>query len=299
LELEILIINEVHVMKKIFLFIPLTLLAFSCEKKATIKLPDPENKLVVTCFISPQDSVITAVVRLSIPKFSSNGTYSALSENDIKNATVIISDGNNNLTLPFNNDLNFYKANALDLPIIAGKQYFLTVTTPDGKNIKANTTVPNGVLTIESLTFTPKNIDTSSIEYDINLIVPDIPNEINYVAFFYETTLSYAPLSNTLTPTDPINSTYSNYVTDEKINKTKYIETSNANFSSLTKILTAMVNVSVLNCSKDFYLYNKSVQESAGISNPFTDPVQVYTNIQNGFGCFGAYTVSKESLKIR
>jgi hypothetical protein len=287
-------------MKKIFLFIILLVLSCSCTKKATIKLPEPESKLVVTCFISPQDSVITAVVKLSVPKFSSNGTFSALSENDIKNATVVISNGTSNLTLPFDNDLNFYKANALALPIMGGKQYFLTVITPDGKNVNATTTVPNGLLTIESLTFTPKNIDTNSIEYDVNLVVNDIPNEINYVAFFYETTLSYAPSSNTLILTDPIISTSSTYVTDEKINKTKYIETNSANFLSLTKILTALVDVSVLNCSRDFYLYNKSVQESAGIgSNPFTDPVQVYTNIQNGFGCFGAYTANKESLKIR
>jgi hypothetical protein len=290
-------------MKKIVLFIPLIFLAFSCTKKATIKLPDPENKLVVTCFISPQDSVITAVVRLSIPKFSSSGSNSALSDNDITNATVVISDGTNNLTLPFDNDLNFYKANALGLPIIGGKRYFLTVTTPDGKNVNASTTVPSTPLAIESLTLTPKNIDMNSIVYDINIVVPDLPNEINYVAFFYETSFTFASPSGTFIFEEPQNTTTSSYATDEKINKTKYIETRNSSINSQSKIVSAVVNLSVLNCSKDFYLYNKSVQESAGIGgNPFTDPVQVYTNIQNGFGCFGAYNMDKwarDSLKIR
>ena len=92
-------------------------------------------------------------------------------------------------------------------------------------------------------------------------------------------------------------------VSEQTLNKTKYIETMNSSIYSQSKIVSAVVNVSVLNCSKDFYLYNKSVQESDGIGgNPFTDPVQVYTNIQNGFGCFGAYNIDKwarDSIKIR
>src|SRR5688500_14546490 len=69
----------------------LVVILLSCEKKATIKLPKPESKLVVTCFITPDDTLISAVVRLSTPKFGPVDSTSVFVD-DIRDANITISD---------------------------------------------------------------------------------------------------------------------------------------------------------------------------------------------------------------
>ncbi len=51
---------------------------------------------------------------------------------------------------------------------------------------------------------------------------------------------------------------------------------------------------------KHFYLYSKSRQEQmqAGYI-PFAQPVNVYTNIKNGYGVFGSYSIYTDSLIVR
>ena len=50
---------------------------------------------------------------------------------------------------------------------------------------------------------------------------------------------------------------------------------------------------------KNFYLYSKSRQEQiqAGYT-PFAQPVNVYTNVKNGFGVFGSYSIYTDSLIV-
>jgi hypothetical protein len=46
--------------------------------------------------------------------------------------------------------------------------------------------------------------------------------------------------------------------------------------------------------SKDTYLYFKSIDAQQGVDHlPFVEPVQVYSNVDNGVGIFGSYSVSK------
>ena len=60
------------------------------------------------------------------------------------------------------------------------------------------------------------------------------------------------------------------------------------------------VLIEALNCSRDFYLYNRSLQQSAGTGgNPFADPVLIHTNIQGGFGCFGSFYRTRRILGLQ
>src|SRR4051794_17551506 len=130
--------------KKIILQIVTVLCLTGCEKEAKIKLPPAENKLVVTCFISPGDSVVTAAVQSSKPKYAQAGYASLYLQGMIQDAIVILSDGTTSIQLHFNNTYGFYKASTDNLPIVSGKTYYLSVTTPDGKKADAQTTVSSG-----------------------------------------------------------------------------------------------------------------------------------------------------------
>ena len=57
--------------------------------------------------------------------------------------------------------------------------------------------------------------------------------------------------------------------------------------------------LNLYSCSEEYYLYNKSYQtaiETEG--NPFAQPVQVYSNINNGHGIFGGFQVSSKIISM-
>lgn len=280
-------------MKTNLLIVCVGLLWMSCTKKASISLPTSQPKLVVTCFISPQDSVIGAVVRMSDPKRGINGSAVLPTEGGIRNASVTISGGGISKTLPFDASEEFYKLRAQEFPIEPGKTYFLQVKTPDGKNTTASTTVPLNALEIDYLKTSIRSESATKLEADVELSVKDITNETNYVGIFFHQVFS------------PVNSeepfTVMGYFdSDEKLSKPSFRLVTGTSFYHADSLITAGLNISVLNCSREFYLYNKSIQESGiGALNPFSDPVMVYTNMSDGYGCFGAYNGSFRSVTLR
>ena len=287
-------------MKKNSILILGLVLVLSCTKKATIALPTAETKLVVSCFISPDDSLISAVVKLSTAKFGNgNGVATPIGDDDVQNATVIISDGTNNLTLAFDKDYLFYSANTKSFPVKSGNTYYLSVSTPDGKNVSSKTTVPQGQLPIESFDIHYKTNTPFSLDYNYDLVVNDIPGEINYVGIFDQAKFMDGTGFGTGLK-DTMNSSSVFFDTDEKISKSKYYYTSNFNITSGDTLSYYHINISVLNCSREFYLYNQSAQRSmSSDSDPFSTPVLIYTNITNGFGCFGSYVSNYMNKKVR
>jgi hypothetical protein len=284
-------------MKTILHLVLILFLTSSCRKKATIDLPEAEVKLVVTCFITPGDSVISAVVRLSKPKFGAPESSSVF-QDDVKNATIILSDGSSQVTLPFDNDLLFYRISASQFPVVAGRTYYLTVTTPDGKRTSGSTIVPQDTLEIQTMNLPVRNQDSTSFEHDINIVVKDIPDKVNYVQFYFTNRIVTKARSNPNFPNFPGMISWSYFDNDEKAAKSSFYHSSvNGHYSSDT-IVTAALDISILNCSKEFYLYNKSVNEG-GFTNPFADPVMIYTNMDDGFGCFGAYRAVNRTYVIR
>lgn len=296
---------------KIAFFITSMFLIFSCKKEATVKLPKQENKLVVTCFISPDDTLINASVQTSIPKYG----YGTTNADEITDATVVLSDGINSVTLLFDNDLYSYVISSAAMPIISGKTYYLTVTTPDGKTVSANTTVPYGRLSIQSVNTALKTNNNNNgspygnytyFDYDLNIAVNDLADQTTFVELYFQNmTSSKTPTYNAppqdsasidtyyAAATDPF------FDTDEHASKSVYIYKYTGSIYSSDSLLEAYVRVSALNCSREFYLYNESVTSSAtNGDNPFAEPVLIYSNIKNGFGCFGAYLGTYENKKI-
>ena len=268
------------------------LLLASCVKKADIDLPEQDKKLVVTSFISPDDSVIYAVVRSSVPRFGSNNTASVLTAGYVPDATVTISNDLTSKVLTYDKEQQFYRISSTKFPIEPGKKYFLNVKSPDGRSVSAVTKVPDSPMVIESLKSEITRNDISKIEVNIEMRVKDIPGQTNYLAIFFH--------QNSDPANDDPFSVFGYFDTDEKILKDSYYHFSGASFFSTDTLKSARLDVQILNCSREFFLYNKSVQE-AGIAgmNPFADPVMVYTNINNGFGCFGAYAGNYKTIIIR
>lgn len=275
---------------KILLLVGITWLV-SCKREATIELPSQDPRLVVTCFISPQNPNITAVVRTSIQKYNGsyvNYTKKGTTENDVTNAMVMLTDGSKNIQIPFDTLLSCYNIESSQFSIESGKSYTLTVSTPDGKKVTASTTVPTGTLQTEYSKPNFKMDSEFQVEFSFNVIVKDIPNQTNYVAAYYNImtiTTATSPYIY-IPPDEPFI-----FETDEELNREGYNGTvSYFNYTGDT-ITSIPVTLLTLNCSKEFYLFNKSSREAVyNDGNPFGEPILVYSNIEGGFGCFGAYT---------
>lgn len=263
-------------------------------------MPVSEKKLVVTCFLEAGDSIATAIVRTSSPKFAGNNGFNQQYDDFVTNANVKITDGQNTLELQYDVDSHGYKASTLNFSILSGKTYSLNVNTPDGKNVSASTTVPSGKLEYENLQVQLQKSDSNSLEYVSSITIADQPEITNYVNVNYQniaSSISSDPKDAEQNYAYPLRF----FDTDEKNNKAQYnYDTQTISLYLPGPIRYASVYVAILNCSKEFYLYNKSAEQAFfNNGNPFSDPLLVYSNINNGFGCFGSFVGNYVIKKIR
>jgi hypothetical protein len=278
MDLEILNSKNLITMNKthyILLLICSVFLLNSCEKDADVKLPSVESKLVINAFISPQDTMIKVTVSLSQPLFNnSNSTqYSS-----IDNATVQVSNGSSTQTLTYNSTDYYYFLNATQLPIIAGNTYYLTVTTPDGKNVNASTTIPSIDTTLSFSTHQSTNPNSGTQVY-INASWNDIPGSEDYYQLaFYTSAMQIQDLDTS----------YIYYLagSDNFSDKNVDGQTMNNSLEVYLYDVTSKGELELIHASKEYYLYHSK----------FAEPVIMYTNINGGYGVFAGFNQYKKTV---
>lgn len=160
----------------LLLFIPFFMA--SCESLVTEVSPKnlniPESKLVLTCFISPQDTVIYATLTESNSLFSKKNIKDDsfyvfgndttwMYNNTIKNAKIGLSDGKQEVLFRYNDTSQVYylPLDKTNFKILAGKTY--TISAEDAtRKVSGTCTVPNTKPTIGS--YEIKN-DTSLVSW--------------------------------------------------------------------------------------------------------------------------------------
>src|SRR5688500_16278912 len=117
----------ISIIRTFFIFI-VTMMQLSCIREVKdIDLPQPDQvKLVVGCFISPQDSVISATITKSHSPYGFFDTGYPV----VQDARVELSDGVENESFTFSTKDSLYLLAPQKIKITGGKQYFLTVEAP-------------------------------------------------------------------------------------------------------------------------------------------------------------------------
>ena len=250
----------------------------SCEKDVTnIKLPSSEPKLVVGCFISPQDSSIIVTLTRSAPVFgpgqsNSNGF-------PVEDASVVISNGSVSSTIPFSTVNYQYELQANLFPIVAGQTYYLTVTTPKGESVSANCTVPVSNLSSLMVEFT----DTLSEVKRITVKWQDKTNEANYYKAFAQMVLIDTVSLDTLYDYMFGNTTLFN--DNGKDGSDFYSKLEGYTFFGGSYKAITGYDIYVLNVDMHYYNYQKSL-DNYTYDDPFSEPSPIYTNIKGGLGIF-------------
>lgn len=247
------------------------LIAFqACTKDADVKLPVVESKLVLSCFLSPQDTAIYVRVSLSRPIYNNPDTWQTL---PVPDATVVLSTGSKAVTLSYDAGHTYYVISASLLKISAGNTYHLSVSTPDGKFVQAFTTIPAF-----------NNTFSATVNADPNK--PD-----NY--FFHGVWQDPAGAKDyyRLELYTRMGSAFSDYyelslITDRDSDGSiirrdwefqRYSQSTDSVFASLCVL------------SPELYEYLDRFDKVFTGIDLFSEPVPMYTNIEGGFGIFGGY----------
>lgn len=253
-----------------------------------MKLPEVKPLPVMYSYICPTDSVIRLKLLLSSPLFSSNqiDILSPVSDGDVK-----ISSAQGTAQLIFNQNTQYYELKTNTYSIIPGQVYRMTVTTINGDVATAETQVPfTGVpihtVTVETI---PENYQTSDL---IKVSFTDEPSRVNYYRIAALYAFVYTSQTDTITKETRIKELYSDINHDGEnvsLNGRFYQRSDSTAYHS-----TEYYDVFLYNCSESYYKFYKSLRtDLAGIGfPPPAEATLLYSNVEGGFGCFGAYTRS-------
>jgi len=235
-------------------------------------------RLVVQSFICPQDSVIRVSVLRTEPTVGkvevNKGKYDF-----VKDALVTLSDGTTTVTVPYDKNWSVFRMRAEQLPIVAGKTYYLSVRSPDGLRAEASCTVPASVVDISSVKRTREKNDKGREKMVISW--QDIAGEANYyrvMIMSYFSNDNYFFLQNELTY-DPL--------TDEGKDGQRIFSQRMEYQESYPKYPYVLL---LCNVDRPYYEFHRTFAiQVANRDNPFAEPSLMYTNIQGGLGVFAAY----------
>lgn len=335
-----------------FIISLLSIIFFSCE---TIiddiplsRFPDLQEKLVMTSFLCPQDTMIYVSLGKSIPLFGSGKIdttkvliYTGDSANFVRvnnyvsNAIVSISDGAKTAVLKFNTKHKFYEISRRDFRVEAGKTYTLNAKSGN-LEVYATTEIPVERVRINNLQVRPFTQITSTfferdtnVGYQLEFYWQDTAAEENYYKIFGELTyrqiepsIRYVNNKEEISFIEKTKYSYFRWPNEQNSGLRSYFTDKNANgnvfkidavnlFENRSTYNTSSgryksetvpdsdktIRVQLCNISKEFYDYQKSLSEhNRTDDNPFAEPIQVYTNVKNGFGCVAGY--NKHEVRI-
>ncbi len=256
-----------------------------CEKDADIDLPKTAPKLVVYSYISPTDTLIEVQITKSVPFFG-NVDYNAENKR-VTDATVEISGNGQAAILPYDANKQLYIiSNGVNITIVAGKTYQLKISAPGGFSCSASTTVPaqSPQQISVKIDSTVRNRDGyNEMEYKITSIWKDIVGIANY----YNNNVHISNSNGGGGGFSACSAIFSDENKDGTIINqscvfSTYIDPFNPSGGGIKGSLL------LLTTDYSYYKYHESLSRYED-DNPFAQPVQVFTNIEGGLGCFGSF----------
>ncbi|SKC13894.1 DUF4249 domain-containing protein [Dyadobacter psychrophilus] len=315
-----------NVIKCIFSIVLLSTILYGCETPLTnippSKLPQAESKLVVNSIISPHLPHINVVVTESVPLF----TKTEATERRVEDATVKLSDGVNEITIPYDTENKIYSIPQSKFPIKDSKTYFLSVSDK-ARSVTAQCTVPGKKPVIKSYEFDTIVVNNSYMKDTIltlRMSWQDVPGDTNYykldAGIDHQYSVGILTDKNEIREEISTNHFYfhwqgqegkSDYMSDRYLDghimnsllgKFSYFSPIQLNgkdgkmvtFYPKNKVLGALLQV--LNLDVNYYKYMHSIEIKENSDTPFAEPAPLYSNVKGGLGCFAAYNAAQ--LKI-
>lgn len=259
----------------------LVALLVACTEEVTPpSIDNIEDKLVVNSVITPYLEEIAVEVSLSKKAF---GVIDQFGPSDIiTNALVVLSNGTVQVTLPFDFVTDQYVIATSTFPIEEGVTYRLEVTAGE-RSVFAETTLPQKVTEVESLSFNP-NTDF----LDVSWI--DISTDENFyrVAGFGNLEDDFGGYQNTFF-----------FDSDEFVSDVnrdgERISARGEGF--LFGGSYESIEVKIISSDEMYFTYFEILSNYIE-DDPFADPVRLPSNIVGGIGLFSAVQVSEFTVEL-
>lgn len=314
-------IKSVHFQWLFFLLTTLFILT-GCETMVNDleegKLPKATSKITAECFLSPQSAYIEVNVSESQPLFGSSAGYPRV----LPDAEVIISGENGSVNIPFIDSLNIYQINSSLFRLQAGKTYHLLINH-NNRTVTSECTIPLHEPVVKSYSIDSVTNTTGDmwVTNYIRFSWEDYKGQVNYYnvrgyALLEDTRLLYDHTTNLTLPyrlSQTIQLDYAylrNQISDKNLDGFTFesptfkintppaylIEYTDENGNLQTTESDPklkQIHFEILNVDEHYYRYHRSMNDSYNNDNPFTEPALIYSNIDGGLGCFGAYNTGK------
>jgi hypothetical protein len=270
-------------MKKIIILL-LALEITACRKEVKLKMPETSSKPAVFAYISPDDSIISVRVTRSMPLFES---FNESNFEPQYNAKVLLSNDSKEVRLVFNSSTGNYEIKEESFEIEYGRTYKLIVTLENGQTAYGETRVPSKKVKINNALYTSRTINTSTI---LNVFVSynDDASMANYYNLF-------------VCSIDTIGSdTIYKGIDEREFSVSPEVQGGEQKlmlglYDSVSVKRAIGFDCNLLSCSKEYYLFYKSLYSYSG-GSPFSEPMPIYSNMTNGFGVFAAYVSDKKRI---
>lgn len=291
-----------HKIKYFYLILFFFIFLISCEKTLNYNfdIPDSEKKIVVNSVLCP-DSIFKVNISKSMSIQENNNSFQYLDnaeaklfENDIFIETLQYSEKGNYFFSDFKPGEN--------------KKYEIKVNVANMNNVDANAVIPlrTNIISVDTLTVIEHDYDYDYESLEFNINFKDNIEIDNY--YQIECRYSYKEIYG---EEDVFYKDYI-YGDDEILNiqnidgtillEDKIIAGEDFNLKFKIPIYTITEQIKeyriyLNSISKEYYLYliTRSAQDETG-GNPFAEPVQVFNNINNGCGIWGAYSSDVKSF---
>jgi hypothetical protein len=296
-----------------WIFIAMICSLFSCDMHTTIELdiPAPKTKLVANCLFS-----VDSVWNVHVFKSANVLAVTNRMADRITDATVVVLDGTKEIPLTYNEKLRVYRSSPNDQRAAVGRTYTLKVSAPGYETITSNVAVPEAVpvLGVKSTSvLEPLNEDLSIRTFEIKF--KDPPAGANYYALSILISRSWSKFpyrSHGNLEMNPLNPTFSDAYLGEWFTTSLVPGQQDYNlmfndhtfngqecsfkFWSYEYKIEEHLTYTILlkSLSEEFYDYRMTYHmQVISKDDPFAQPVQVFSNIHNGYGIFAGYSQAK------
>lgn len=288
------------------------MLMVRCETIIDLDLPEHESAITLNGIIHPDSAIF---VQLSENKFILEEDNSFV---PISNADIDLFRGETFLgrfteIYPRGN----YRT---DIKPLAGKEYRITVEKSGYNKVEAIARMPDHFPEVEliSVGLRPGSGKTFRLTYSLD----DPPGENYYETLLFQWASFLIPETDTSNVVDEwrdrLNYTYvDNDLNQFEDNPTEYL-LSDQLFDGKVKEFTIEFRINdyyfpegeerkadtielvlqVRQLSEEYYRYQTSLALQNNSDNPFGEPVQVFNNIQNGFGIFAGYVSDTINFEV-
>jgi Domain of unknown function (DUF4249) len=307
-------------MKKIIVIASIVIAGISCEKTVVVNVPIAPSKLVVNGIVQA-NNIFTINVSKSEAVLSSNtatsfkvsNAFVQLYENGILKDTFLYNSVNNNYTVKNGT-----------VPLV-GRTYKLTAALSGYTTVDAETSTPSNI-TIQSISRVPnaRTDANGGTQDEVKIKFVDNGNETNYYLFkvkrpvnFTGSQLEYQSIFCIKSNDVDIDRTSNNDPTDVNSCIDREFLMTDKNFNGNAKTITLFIDsynlavftnpqnqkkykpiVEINNISKNYYNYRRSIQTYRdNEDNPFSEPVLVYSNVNNGYGIFSSFTIARDTIR--